>query len=34
LIQYASIERPWTRDESDAFLVTLEKQDRYIQETW
>lgn len=34
LIEHASPEQPWTRDEAEAFIAIMEKEDRYIQETW
>jgi sulfite reductase alpha subunit-like flavoprotein len=34
MAEYASIDEPWTRDDAKSFLDALEKQGRYIQETW
>lgn len=34
LTEHASPEQQWTRDQAEAFLVAMEKQNRYIQETW
>jgi sulfite reductase alpha subunit-like flavoprotein len=34
LIEHASSEQPWTRDRAEDFLAAMEKQSRYLQETW
>jgi sulfite reductase alpha subunit-like flavoprotein len=34
LMEHASTERPWSLEKAEMFLNAMEKQNRYIQETW